>query len=98
MFKYWSIKKYGKKLHPTLQKRFGEQRFYSASQVRETIYKFDFNPEFLPLGYILFLESNELNTTLKNEFPDININQYKKEMLEYLHSRSYDGDLQVLEN
>ena len=71
MFKYSSIKKYGKKLHPKLVKRFGEQQFYSSSQVRSTVYQCDFNPDYLPLGYLLFLDKTASNEIIKVEFPQL---------------------------
>ena len=96
MFKYRSIKKYGSKLLPTLEKRFGYQDFYSASQIRATVYQKNLNPQYLPLGYILFLESRELSHIMAVEFPTINITEYKNEMLSYLESKSYQGYLSVL--
>ncbi|NMP31321.1 hypothetical protein HII17_07085 [Thalassotalea sp. M1531] len=97
MLKYWSIKKYGTKLLPTLEKRYGKQIYYSAHQIRATIYQKDFNPQFLPLGYILFLAPSEISTVTASEFPDLDIAQYKKEILDYLESKSYEGYLQVLQ-
>ena len=96
MFKYWSIKKYGTKLLPKLEKRYGKQMYYTAHQVRATIYQESFNPVYLPLGYLLFLERDELKATFTNEFSDLNIHQYKKEILDYLNTKSYQGYLQKL--
>jgi len=96
VFKYSSIKKYGKKLHPALTKRYGEKNFYSASQIRSTIYQCDFNPKYLPLGYLLFLEKNSLIQVINQEFPQLCITKYKDEMCEYLSGRKYHCHLQVL--
>ncbi len=96
MLNYWSIKKYGTKLLPTLEKRFGKQDYFDANQIRSTVYQKDFNPKHLPLAYILFLSPESLSTVMANEFPDLDINAYKKEMLDYLSSKSYQGYLQVL--
>ena len=60
MFKYSSIKKYGNKLLPALEKKFGNKTYFSASEVRSTVYKKNFNPAFLPLGYIISLHPDEL--------------------------------------
>lgn len=97
MLKYWSIKKYGSKLLPTLEKRYGKQSSYSAHQIRATIYQKDFNPTYLPLAYILFLSPSEQQEVLAREFPNLDINEYKKEILTYLKSKQYQGYLQVLQ-
>ncbi len=60
MFKRAAIKRYGHRLQPKLNKRYGEQSFYSARQVRATVYQCNFNPSYLPLGYLLFLDKPEL--------------------------------------
>jgi len=96
MFKRRAIKKYGNQLLPKLQKRFGESTFYNASQVRSTIYQCNFNPNYLPLGYILFLDSCELNSVVTTEFPDLCIRTYKEEMRDYLNERKYYGYLKLL--
>lgn len=96
MFKYSSIKKYGKKLHPALKKRYGDKNFYNASQIRSTIYQCDFNPKYLPLGYLLFLENSSLLQVINQEFPQLCMTKYKKELCEYLIGREHHGYLQVL--
>ena len=57
----------------------------------------DFNPKFLPLGYILFLDPTELDSVMKTEFPDVEISEYKKEILTYLQGKGYRGYLHVLQ-
>lgn len=96
MFKHAAIKRYGKRLLPKLQKRYGTQLHYSASQVRATVYQCSFKPKYLPLGYILFLDEPTLKTTIAAEFPDLCINSYKEEMRSYLDERKYHGNLTVL--
>jgi len=96
MFKRRAIKKYGNKLLPELQKRYGENTFYSASQVRSTVYQCNFNPTYLPLGYLLFLEDNTLNEVIISEFPELCIKQYKQEIKDYLDERKYYGYLKLL--
>lgn len=96
MLKYSAIKKYGYKLQPRLQKRYGEQPFYTASQIRATVYQCNFNPKFLPLGYLLFLEPPLLTQLMSDEFPSVCINHYKKEICDYLDKRKYHGHLQLL--
>ncbi len=98
MFKYWSLKKYGTKFLPTLEKQFGQHNFYTPSQVRSTVYCKNFDPQFLPLAYVLFVEPKLLNELLAKEFPQIDIEKYKREILEYLDRKSYSGYLSVLEN
>jgi len=98
MLKYWSIKKYGSKLLPMLEQRYGKHTYYTASQVRTTVYQKDFDPKYLPLGYILFLESDELNTVMADEFPGLSVTKYKKDMVEFLASKSYQGYLKILQN
>ena len=96
MFKYWSIKRYGTKLLPNLEKNFGCKEYYSASEIRTTIFKNNFSARYLPLGYILFLDDLSLRETMYIEFPQINISEYRKEITDYLESKSYHGYLQVL--
>jgi hypothetical protein len=96
MFKYWSIKRYGTKLLPTLEKRFGEKNFYSASEVRSTIFQENFAPKYLPLGYLLFLNESSLKEVMLIEYPNINIASYKKEILSYLTKKRYQGYLRAL--
>jgi hypothetical protein len=96
MFKYWSIKRYGTKLLPDLEKNFGIKESYSASEIRSMVFKNNFSPKFLPLGYILFLDDISLKETMYIEFPQIKISEYRKEILNYLDSKSYHGYLQVL--
>jgi hypothetical protein len=96
VFKYWSIKSYGTKLLPTLEKKFGCKEYYTASEVRMTIFQNNFSPKYLPLGYILFLDHISLKETMYIEFPQINICEYRKEISNYLTSKSYHGYLQVL--
>lgn len=96
MFKYRAIKKYGKKLLPKLEKRFGAQEFYNASQIRSTVYQCNFNPKHLPLGYLLFLEKSELNAVIEREFPDLCIHQYQRETSEFLTKKNYNGYLSIL--
>ncbi len=96
MFKYSSIKRYGKRLHPKLVKRFGEKKFYSSSQIRSTVYQCDFNPEYLPLGYLLFLEKNASQEIITLEFPQLCLITYKKNLLDCLKSRDSEVFSEVL--
>lgn len=96
MFKYWSIKKYGNKLLPTLEKQFGTKTYYSAHEVRSTVYKKNFNPTFLPLGYIISLHPDELTEVMEKEFPMLSIQDYKNEMIAFLSRRNYRGGLKII--
>lgn len=96
MFKRSAIKKYGNKLLPRLQHRYGEKTFYDASQVRATVYQCNFNPNYLPLGYLLFLDKKALNQIMLVEFPQLCINNYKQEVQAYLNERKYYGYLKLL--
>lgn len=96
MFKRSAVKKYGNKLLPRLQQRYGEQTFYNPSQVRSTVYQCDFNPNFLPLGYLLFLEKNAFKQIISNEFPQLCINSYKQELRAFLNEHKYYGHLKRL--
>ena len=98
MFKYWSIKKYGCKLLPCLAQKYGKQNFYSASQVRTIVYQKDFNPKYLPLGYILFINPREISAVFLAEFPHLNIENYKQELAIYLEKKRYQGFLKILDN
>jgi len=96
MFKRRALKKYGNQLLPRLQQRYGEQTFYNASQVRATIYQCNFNPSYLPLGYLLFLDSYSLNKVTAAEFPELCMRKYKQEIKDYLSNRKYYGYLKLL--
>jgi len=96
MFKRSAIKRYGKKLLPKLQKRYGEQTFYNAHQVRATVYQCNFNPTYLPLGYLLFLDKNSLSQVIPVEFPQLCITNYKQELRAFLNERKYYGYLKLL--
>lgn len=93
MLKYWSIKKYGKKLQKTLEKRYGGKSFYSPKEVRTTVYKCNFSPTYLPLGYILYIESKDLSKTIAMEFPEIDPVKYKEDILTFLDKKSYQGSI-----
>ncbi len=96
MLKHAAIKRYGKRLQPKLNQRYGKQEFYSPSQVRATVYQCSFNPKYLPLGYLLFLEPSDLTEIISDEFPELCINKYKVEMRAYLDNRKYHGSLETL--
>ncbi len=96
MFKRRAIKKYGNKLLPKLQKRYGEQTYYTPGQVRATVYQCNFNASYLPLGYILFLDSYTQKSIIATEFPELCITTYKQEMKDYLDERKYYGYLKLL--
>ena len=96
MFKHYAIKKYGNKLLPTLQKRYGKQAYYTSSQIRSTVYQCNFQPYYLPLGYLLFLEPIHLTSIMQEEFPNTCIENFKKEIRDYLSQRKYHGSLQLL--
>jgi hypothetical protein len=96
MFKYRAIKKYGKSLLPQLEKRFGEKSTYNSSQIRSTVYQYNFSPKYLPLGYILFLEKKELNTVMEREFPELCISLFQNEINDFLVKKKYKGYLSIL--
>ena len=96
MFKRRAIKKYGNHLLPKLQKRYGIRTYYSASQVRATIYQCNFNSSYLPLGYLLFLDTCALSKVVSIEFPELCIDKYKQDMKKYLDDRKYYGYLKLL--
>lgn len=96
MLKYYSLKKYGKKFLPALEKRYGKKKNYTASEVRATVYQRDFNPKYLPLAYSLYLDQNMLSRVLYTEFPELDISQYKSDISTYLSKKSYRGPLQNL--
>ena len=96
MFKRAAIKKYGNKLLPKLRQRYGEKVSYNASQVRATVYQCNFNPSYLPLGYLLFLEESALSQIISIEFPQLCMNNYKQELRTYLNEHKYYGYLKAL--
>jgi len=96
MFKYWSIKRYGSKLLPLLEKKYGCQAYYHHEHIKLIINKYRFNKEYVPLAYLLFVEPNRHEQLFKIEFPHLNIDQYKNEMLHYLTEKKYKGYLLTL--
>lgn len=97
MFTRLAIKKYVSKLRPTLEKRYGIQTHYTSSQVRATVFQKDFSPRFLPLGYIMCLNRTELQQVLMIEFPNIDIIEYKAEVMTYLNDSNIYLDLVAME-
>jgi hypothetical protein len=97
LFKYYSIKKYGVKLIPILEKKYGSKKHYSASEVRSTVYQRNFNPKYLPLAYLLCLDKNELNSVLFTEYPELNISEFRKDIGGYITRKKYTGYLQNLD-
>lgn len=81
---------------PALEKRYGCKEHYSASEVRATVYQNNFNPKYLPLAYLLFLDQNALKNVLYLEYPELNICQYKQDIVEYLSRKQYNGYLKKL--
>jgi len=96
MFKSWSIKKYGYKLHHKLIKRYGIQHYYSIHQVRATVYQCNFNPKYLPLAYLFYLSPEHLSNIMKSEFPEISIPLYRQEMLAYFGQQKSVEFMQIL--
>ena len=96
MLKYRAIKKYGHKLQPLLESKFGIKKYYTASEVRSTVYKSNFSPTYLPLGYILYLDNLELNKVLLKEFPEIDPIKYKQEIVNFLDKKGYQGAIREL--
>jgi len=96
MFKKLAIKKYGTKLRPMLKKRYGDNSYYTASQVRSTVFQKDFSPRFLPLGYILFLNQQDLEQVILEEYPELDIRDYKQQVLNYVNQESTPTDLLLL--
>lgn len=87
MFKHRKIRKYERKLLPSLVKRYGIQPTYNARQVRATVYQCDFAPQHLPLGYMLFLEPGECRKVLQSEFPNLSISDYRDEISDKLKNK-----------
>lgn len=98
MLKYWHIKKYGEHLASKLAKRYGEKDFYTASQIRATVYQCNYKPSYLPLGYLLYLDKANVEEVFANEFSDLCINEYKNDMLAYLNKKQYNGRLYELKH
>lgn len=93
MFKYLSLKKYSIKLLPVLERHYGKKTHYSPTEVRTTIYQHDFNPKYLPLAYLMFLEESMLSSVLYIEFPELDIVQYKEDIVTYLKKKNFIGSL-----
>ena len=87
MFTAKSINKYFSKLLPRLAKRYGTQETYSASQIRATVFQCDFKTKYLPLGYVLALNNEDLEAVFAKEYPEYTVAQYKQEILDILTSR-----------
>jgi|TARA_B110000211_G_scaffold90335_1_gene105511 hypothetical protein len=96
LLKFHAIKKYGSKLRPKLVNRFGEKKYYSPSEVRSTVYQKNFNPKYLPLAYLLCLEKNDLKNVLFTEYPELDIEQYRIEINDYITRKKYGEYFQRL--
>ena len=80
-----------------LIKHYGEQEFFTPSQIRTVVYRKDFDPKYLPLGYMLCAEPAAVKQVMKKEFPQIDINAYKSEIVGYLEKQKDRGYFQVLQ-
>ncbi|WP_039989299.1 DUF6559 family protein [Paraglaciecola arctica] len=78
MFNKFAIKRYVKKLRPLLEKEYGQRSTYSASQIRTTVFKKNFNAKYLPLAYIMCLKKEETQLVLSVEFPDLCVSAFKE--------------------
>ena len=96
MLKFRAIKKYGAKLMPALESRFGEKKYYTPSEVRSTVYLKNFNPKYLPLAYLLYLEKNDLKNVIYIEYPELDIEQYTIEINDYISRKKYGEYFQRL--
>jgi hypothetical protein len=83
-FRNYSINKYDRLLQKKLTKRYGFRHYYTAHQVRATVYQCCFNTKYLPLGYLIYLSPSELRDVMMSEFPELNIVIYKKQFDQYL--------------
>ena len=92
MFSQRSVKKYINKLTPRLEKRYGKQVNYSASQVRTTVYQRDFNPSHLALGYIIALNEHDLAAVLKIEYPDLSVTKYMNDVIDTIGTKTLSQD------
>lgn len=78
MFSRFSVKRYIKKLRPVLEKQYGQHNSYSASQIRTTVFKKNFNTKYLPLAYIMCLKKDEISTVLGVEFPGLCVTDFEQ--------------------
>jgi hypothetical protein len=90
MFTPRKLHHYFSLLPKKLQKRYGIRATYNAHQVRATVFHCDFNPNYLPLGYVLFLPAEQASAVIQKEFPDFSmaalfeqINQFTKKKPEF---------------
>tara|TARA_R110000744_G_scaffold113120_1_gene211968 strand:+ start:1998 stop:2267 length:270 start_codon:yes stop_codon:yes gene_type:complete len=81
---------------PVLVNRYGAKKHYSPSEVRTTVYHNNFNPTYLPLAYLLCLEQSDLKNVLFSEYPELDIEQYKKEIIAYIVRKKYGEYFQRL--
>ena len=96
LFKSHAIKKYGAKLMPVLVNSYGAKKHYSPSEVRSTVYHNNFNPKYLPLAYLLCLEQSDLKNVLFTEYPELDIELYRKEISAYIVRKNYSEYFQRL--
>lgn len=78
MFNRFSVKRYIKKLRPLLEKQYGQRNTYSASQVRTTVFKKNFDTKYLPLAYIMCLNKDDIRTVLNVEFPELCVTDFEQ--------------------
>lgn len=81
---------------PALINRFGEKEYYTPSEVRSTVYHKNFNPKYLPLAYLLYLDKNDLKNVIYIEYPELDIEQYTIEINDYITRKKYSEYFQRL--
>jgi hypothetical protein len=96
LLKFRAIKKYGAKLMTALENRFGAKKYYTPSEVRSTVYQKNFNPKYLPLAYLLYLDKNDLKNVIFTEYPELDIEQYTIEINDYISQKKYGEYFQRL--
>jgi|GEM_PF-1778405 len=57
-----AIKKYAKKLGPTLKKNYGRSKYYSPGQIKTAATKAKLSISHIDVGYAMYLEKNKFET------------------------------------
>lgn len=87
--RYFAVKKYVRKLYPTMVQRYGRSESYTQGQIITTVTKLKFSNKHLPYALGLYLASAELPDALKS----IDSTLIANEVREYLANRFFNGDI-----
>jgi hypothetical protein len=87
MFSPRKLQHYFSKLPYKLQKKYGKKSTYSATEIRETVFKCDFNVKYLPLGYLMFLPKDQARFYISTEFPNFSFTSLQAQITHLIEKK-----------